>query len=224
MKKGNRKRIGIVISVVLSLCLIPLLLPSATQAACVPPPSGLISWWPGDGNATDIVGGANGILQGGATTAPGLVGQAFSLNGVSASVPTPLILPLVGTIECWVNLASLTQSSSILSIAGTFGTARGNDRLWISVYGPAGFAGIEQNTFVVNAGDRFVDAISVPYPWPVGVWKHIAVTFDYVSAVYQLYIDGAFQTSAAGQRTAPTGNFQIGAASSDFYPTFFSQA
>ena len=27
---------------------------------CDPPPSGLVAWWPGDGNAIDVVGGQNG--------------------------------------------------------------------------------------------------------------------------------------------------------------------
>jgi hypothetical protein len=51
-------------------------------AQCVVPPSGLISWWPGEGNALDIQGSNHGTLQNGATFAPGLVGQAFSLDGV----------------------------------------------------------------------------------------------------------------------------------------------
>src|SRR5262249_44765099 len=32
-------------------------------------PDGIAGWWPGDGNANDIVGGNNGTLQGGATFA-----------------------------------------------------------------------------------------------------------------------------------------------------------
>jgi hypothetical protein len=56
------------------------LLKSGTN--CVFPPSGLISWWPGDGNADDIIGGNNGTLMNGATFAPGIVAQAFSFDGV----------------------------------------------------------------------------------------------------------------------------------------------
>ncbi len=49
---------------------------------CVPPPSGMVSWWPGDGNANDIQDGNNGTLTNGATFVPGRVGQAFSFDGV----------------------------------------------------------------------------------------------------------------------------------------------
>ncbi len=79
---------------------------------CVPPPSGLVSWWPGDGNATDIQSGNSGTLQNGATFATGLVGQAFSFDGVNdfVSVPdSPVLSPHAGTngemtVEAWVNL------------------------------------------------------------------------------------------------------------------------
>src|SRR5439155_21212810 len=30
-----------------------------TSPACLAPPSGLVSWWPGNGNGTDVVGGNN---------------------------------------------------------------------------------------------------------------------------------------------------------------------
>jgi len=37
--------------------------PSNTRAdTCISPPSGLVGWWPGDGNANDIIGGNNGTL------------------------------------------------------------------------------------------------------------------------------------------------------------------
>lgn len=66
-------------------CLQPLLclLVAGTAAGQtpIPPPPGLIHWWPGDGSAEDIVGGRHGALSGDATCAPGLVGQAFGFDG-----------------------------------------------------------------------------------------------------------------------------------------------
>ena len=46
---------------------------------CVAPPSGMVGWWAGDGNTTDLVGGNTGTLQGGAGFAAGRVAQAFNL-------------------------------------------------------------------------------------------------------------------------------------------------
>ncbi|MGA2139973.1 MAG: S8 family serine peptidase, partial [Verrucomicrobiia bacterium] len=45
---------------------------------CVTPPSGLVSWWPGDGSAIDLGSGNNGVLSNGATFAAGEVNQTFS--------------------------------------------------------------------------------------------------------------------------------------------------
>ena len=54
---------------------------SAIAQNCAVPPSGLVSWWPAEGNANDIVDGNDGVLQNGAAFAPGKVGQGFSLDG-----------------------------------------------------------------------------------------------------------------------------------------------
>ena len=55
-----------------------------SQAGCIPPPSGLADWWPGDGYASDIKGSHNGIVQGGLTFSPGFDGDAFTFNGSDA--------------------------------------------------------------------------------------------------------------------------------------------
>ena len=48
----------------------------STAPNCAPPPpSNLVSWWPGEGAANDIVGANNGTVQGGATFATGEVGR-----------------------------------------------------------------------------------------------------------------------------------------------------
>lgn len=74
-------------TVLLSLAII---LPgAASPQTCTPIPSGLVDWWPGDGNAKDIVGGNNGTPVGGVTFAPGEVGQAFSFDGLTGAVVVP---------------------------------------------------------------------------------------------------------------------------------------
>ena len=47
--------------------------------ACVTPPSGLIGWWPAEGNVTDFVGGNNGVTVNVHYT-NGVVGQAFACD------------------------------------------------------------------------------------------------------------------------------------------------
>ena len=62
---------------------------NSPPAVAVTPPSGLVAWWPGNGNALDIVDGNNGTLTGGVTYTNGEVGQAFDLDGTSGYVVAP---------------------------------------------------------------------------------------------------------------------------------------
>src|SRR2546430_14268349 len=47
---------------------------------CSAPPSGMLGWWPGDGNAKDIQSGNNGQLKNGTSFATGEVGKSFSFD------------------------------------------------------------------------------------------------------------------------------------------------
>src|SRR5690349_3961713 len=50
---------------------------------CAPPLDGLVSWWGGDEDATDLQGNNSGKLMKGATYAPGFVSRAaFSFDGI----------------------------------------------------------------------------------------------------------------------------------------------
>lgn len=66
--------------------------------SCVPSPEGLISWWPGDSNAVDVLG-ANSLV-GVPQFAAGRVGQAFRFN---ASQPT-LYVPVAPTLNFGSNV------------------------------------------------------------------------------------------------------------------------
>src|SRR5215471_11038156 len=60
---------------------------SAAAATCASPPSGLVGWWPAEGNANDIIGTNNGTLLGGATaSAAGMVGNTFTFDGTNSYV------------------------------------------------------------------------------------------------------------------------------------------
>jgi hypothetical protein len=59
---------------------------AAMALPCVPAPSGLISWWPAEGDADDSIGGNNGMLVKGVGFTNGMVGQAISLDYASGYV------------------------------------------------------------------------------------------------------------------------------------------
>ena len=169
------------------ILLVATLLGDAAAQTCVQPPAGFMDWWPGDGNAEDIVDGHAGSLEGGADFASGLVGQAFRMDGVDASMATSFVLPAIGTLEMWVNPASLSDPSSTQVLAGTHGIANGDDPLWITSSGPAGGPGMAPNTLVVNLGSCCTNDLVIANPLSAGAWTHLALTFDYTADSYHLY-------------------------------------
>jgi len=91
----------------------------AEGQTCVPPPAGLVGWWPGNGNATDVVAGNNGQLAGDATFAPAVVARGFKLDGFGdyVQIPdSPALRPAQMTVEAWVRFDSL-----VTPIVSTFG-------------------------------------------------------------------------------------------------------
>jgi hypothetical protein len=79
---------------------------AAGQATC-PAAANLVAFWPLAGATTDVGGGHNGTLVGGATFGPGIVGQALSLDGSSGylRVPdSPALNPTSAiTVAAWIN-------------------------------------------------------------------------------------------------------------------------
>ncbi len=81
---------------------------------CTPVPAGLISWWRGEGNTIDRVGGNNGTLAGGAGYTAGKVGQGFFVGGDASAVAvgTATNLQLQDfTVECWIRRASASLAT-----------------------------------------------------------------------------------------------------------------
>jgi Concanavalin A-like lectin/glucanases superfamily len=143
------------------------------------------------------------------------------LDGVGASIATPIILPSIGTIELWVHPTSLSVPSSTQTLLGTHGVANGDDRLWLVSSGPVGGPGVAPHTMVVNVGSRFTNDLVVLNPLVAGVWTHLAVTFDYQAEVYELYVNGLLAAAATAPRTSPTQALRLGGGTSDFGQNFF---
>src|SRR5262249_31493972 len=111
------------------------------QTNCVPPASGLVSWWKGEGNANDAADGNSGTLYGGVTFANGEVGQSFSFNGSTAHVRVPDQPNLRFTnglsVEAWINPSALGTSQGLITKWGnnqksfSFGIEPGNNRLYL---------------------------------------------------------------------------------------------
>ena len=59
---------------------------NAEPPHCAVAPSGLVAWWPAEGNANDAISTNRGTLLGGTAYAPGEVGGAFAFNTPSNAV------------------------------------------------------------------------------------------------------------------------------------------
>lgn len=82
------------------------------------PPRGIVAWWPGDLVTNDVIGAWPAMLRGGAGFGPGLVREAFSLNGDQQFVEVPDYPGLnLGnsdfTFELWVRFNTLNGEQVI---------------------------------------------------------------------------------------------------------------
>ena len=86
----------------------------AWAQGCAQVPDGLVSWWPGEGDSSDLVGGNPGTLAGATTFASGEVGQAFKFGGFqdAVTVGNPANLQLQSfTIEAWIARAATIKAT-----------------------------------------------------------------------------------------------------------------
>ncbi len=166
-------------------------------AGCISPPSGLVSWWPGDVNALDIVGPNDGTLFNGATFAPGLVGPAFSFNGVNDFMFAPETAITSDlqelTVDAWVKHDSLpVQIQRYIS---------GSNETFVLRHNGSG-----QLHFFIRIGS-VLHHVQVNGVLQVGVFHHVAGTFD--GSIMRLYLDGVEVGSLAVSGTVepPTSVF-----------------
>ena len=155
---------------------------------------GLISWWPAEGNANDLVGANNGSLINGATYAGGEVGRAFAFNGANQYIVIPdsaSLRPAGLTVEGWINFQGfLSNLRVVASKAYGLGTldswAVWQDDNVGQIIGAIVSAGGVQQPFL-------------RYNWTpaVGTWHHVAYTFAAGASYQALYVDGAMVAGGA---------------------------
>ena len=173
---------------------IALVLPANGQGTCIAPPSGLVSWWRGEGNSSDAAGSNHGTAQGGVGFAAGKAGQAFLLgvtnNGVRIPASTTLNVGTgVGmTVECWVKLNTVTGSNPLIEWNDGDGASGG---LWGThlFVGPFGAGSLYAN--IVGPGETWHQINSPAGVVKSNVFHHVALTYDKASGVARIFCDGA---------------------------------
>jgi hypothetical protein len=176
-------------------------------AQCVPPPANIVSWWKGEGDATDAIGTNNGSIQGGVTFAAGEVGEAFSFDGTTSSVIVPdstsLEITNILSMEAWINVAATNSSQAVMTKYGGAGGAKGYEFYLV---------GNVLTAFFTSPGVGSNSKITAAIPIVPGTWSHVAFTYD--QSAMTLYFNGQpVATNVIGPTniSASSSNFRIGA-------------
>jgi hypothetical protein len=184
---------GVVTSAVATLTVVP-------PTDCVAAPPGLIGWWPGEGNANDIAGTNNGVLQGGASASvAGVVNSGLGFDGANGFVQVPdapSLKPANLTVTCWVRFDSLDSPGNTPSPGQQFIVFKQNSRannfegFLLSKERDAG-----RDVFcwtVTSAAGQAARIESIERIVP-GVWYHIAALRgpDFL----QLFVNGQLQAA-----------------------------
>ena len=156
----------------------------AASAQCSPVAPGLVGWWSGDVDASDVFCGNDGVLKNGAAAgAVGHVAGAFSLDGVDDHVSFPASdFDNASTVGFW--LKTSTANQAVIDGGPTFFTWR----LGIDPTGKAtyhhfrnGIGGYIQLTGVSVISD--------------GSFHFVAFTSDDVNDRIDLHVDGTLEAT-----------------------------
>jgi hypothetical protein len=183
----------------------------AAAGACLPPPHGMVAWWPGDGNANDVRRDHDGTLVGGAGFVPGMVDQAFQFNGTDGFVR-------VGdsrawtfgngpfTVDLWVKFDRLGGRDPFIG----HDEGGGEFAKWIFWYDAQGHRppfGPALRFHINSPTLGPLDPVVFPWQPQVGVWYHVALTrspnTDTRASRYKLFINGVRVARETDSHTIP---------------------
>jgi hypothetical protein len=220
MKRVIKPRNSLFWSIVLGMAMLVLMHPlpphsnlsARAQTGCVTPPAGMVGWWPGDGDANDIVGSNPGTMENGATFAAAKVGQAFSLDGGASIVRVAnasSLEPQQVTVDAWVFADTVgggaDSEGPVVVSKDTTGTDAG-DGVSYAILGPG-------TTGKFNAYVRFTDAtqpqVISTNSFSFNAWHHVAMTWD--GDTLNLYVNGDLEGSTVvGPKTIAYSAHDLG--------------
>jgi GH25 family lysozyme M1 (1,4-beta-N-acetylmuramidase) len=160
-------------------------------------PTGMVDWWPADGNPKDIVGTVTPVPQGGFSYTSGFAGQAFNFDGSSSYLSTGAASIAVPWTACmWVKRQNAPGTAAAMLGDGTY-------ELKLEQYDTVS----KGNSHRVGFTHFGVADYGFNYIAPAGVWTHLA--FVGTASATSLYVNGAF--NATTNITMPLPRGYIGA-------------
>lgn len=183
MLSNKQTKLNMFILLAASTVFLLAMAPGIVQASCVEAPSGLVSWWPGDGYANDIAGGYHGTPYFDTTFAPGMVDEAFSFDGQDDVVwinnTTDIDALNELTIDAWVRIDTIPVGhiQRFVTITGEKAVIRHDED-----NSPG------QLHFYVRKSDDTWQDIRVNNILQTETWYHVAGTYD--GSFLRVYLDG----------------------------------
>lgn len=150
--------------------------------ACVTPPNGIVSWWTGDGDGSDIAGGYDSISFN-ADFGAGIVNQAYHLagGGPGAAYFTAAAAP---------ELAAAPQYSVEFWFRPTPEIAPGHLSSYMFLAnGQENSIGLSNSDTRLELRGPLPRAYSESLTWQAGVWHHVGLTYQNPGG-YRLFLDG----------------------------------
>lgn len=156
-------------------------------------PTGLVDWWPADGNPNDVFGYLNATPQNGVTYATGKQGLAFHFDGATSYLTTGApSVPVPWTACFWVNRQNPPGTGAALAGDGSY-------ELKLEQYN-----GTHQVGFTAfGVGDY-----NFGYTVPQNTWTHLA--FVASGTQMQLYANGSLVGTIPTNIPLPRAYFGAG--------------
>jgi hypothetical protein len=185
---------------------------------CAPVTSGLVDWWPGNGNANDVVGTNNGTIPDptNVTFGAGEVGQAFIFSGSNPGDNVPGNEVDFGTnagnfgtndftIDFWIKIPS--NAPDVYAVLGKYAACNASMNFWHLRIGPVYWTEPPlpgQLAFAIGNSGQVLCQLRSSNTINDGIFHHIALIRHGVT--YSFYIDGSFDNSATASGMADINN------------------
>jgi len=171
--------------------------------SCSPQQPGLVSWWPGNNNANDLIGGNNGTLENGTGFGLGEVEDAFFLNGsnqyvlIGSSVPTNLQITNAMTYSAWIYTTTYNQGDGNWAmIDGSWNNSKAAGAgLFLAGQSPA-VSGMPPGgvAFAIYQTGGSYFQVQTSTQVPLNQWTLVTVS-AVANAPAQIYFNGVLQPS-----------------------------